>query len=56
MYRIGVDLGGTNIATGVLNENNEIVKFLTNISFEDLVNPYIVLLSDVNLNDSLVIG
>ncbi len=25
MYRIGVDLGGTNIATGVLNENNEIV-------------------------------
>ena len=25
MYRIGVDLGGTNIATGVLNENNEII-------------------------------
>ena len=25
MYRIGVDLGGTNIATGVLNEKNEIV-------------------------------
>ena len=25
MYRIGVDLGGTNIATGVVNEKNEIV-------------------------------
>lgn len=25
MYRIGVDLGGTNIATGVVNENNEII-------------------------------
>ncbi len=25
MYRIGVDLGGTNIATGVINEKNEIV-------------------------------
>ena len=23
MYRIGVDLGGTNIATGVVNEKNE---------------------------------
>lgn len=25
MYRIGVDLGGTNIATGVINEKNEII-------------------------------
>ena len=25
MYRIGVDLGGTNIATGVVNEKNEII-------------------------------
>ena len=25
MYRIGVDLGGTNIATGVLDENNQII-------------------------------
>ena len=25
MYRIGVDLGGTNIATGILDENNKII-------------------------------
>ena len=25
MYRVGVDLGGTNIATGVINEKNEII-------------------------------
>ena len=25
MYRIGVDLGGTNIAVGVINENYEII-------------------------------
>ncbi len=25
MYRIGIDLGGTNIAVGVVNENYEIV-------------------------------
>lgn len=25
MYRIGVDLGGTNIATGILDENNQII-------------------------------
>ena len=25
MYRIGVDLGGTNIAVGVLDENRKIV-------------------------------
>ena len=25
MYRIGVDLGGTNIASGVVNEQNEII-------------------------------
>ena len=25
MYRIGVDLGGTNIAVGLVNEENEIV-------------------------------
>lgn len=28
-YRIGVDLGGTNMAAGVLNDSNEIVKFTT---------------------------
>lgn len=26
MYRIGVDLGGTNIAVGIVNENSELVK------------------------------
>lgn len=26
MYNIGVDLGGTNIAVGIVNENNEIVR------------------------------
>ena len=26
MYRIGVDLGGTNIAVGLVNENAELVK------------------------------
>lgn len=34
MYRIGIDLGGTNIATGVINENYEIVgrgKLKTNV-------------------------
>ena len=25
MYRIGVDLGGTNIATGVIDENYKII-------------------------------
>ncbi|MBR4013252.1 MAG: ROK family protein [Clostridia bacterium] len=29
MYRIGVDLGGTNIAVGVVNENLELVKKLS---------------------------
>ena len=29
MYRIGVDLGGTNIAVGLVNENAEIVKKLS---------------------------
>ena len=26
MYRIGVDLGGTNIAVGVVDENMKIIK------------------------------
>ena len=26
MYRIGIDLGGTNIAAGLVNENYEILK------------------------------
>ena len=26
MYRIGIDLGGTNIAAGIVNEKGEIVK------------------------------
>ena len=26
MYKIGVDLGGTNIAVGVINENYEIIE------------------------------
>ena len=25
MYRIGIDLGGTNIAVGLVNENHEII-------------------------------
>ena len=29
MYRIGVDLGGTNIAVGLVNENHEIIKKAT---------------------------
>ena len=29
MYRIGVDLGGTNIAVGLVNENAQIVKKLS---------------------------
>ena len=67
LYIDGTEVGSTvvvlngpdginKIVACVVNENNEIVKFLTKLSFEDLVNPYIVLLSDVNLNDSLVIG
>ena len=27
MYRIGIDLGGTNIAAGIVNENFEIIRF-----------------------------
>ena len=26
MYRIGIDLGGTNIAVGIVNENHEIIR------------------------------
>lgn len=46
MYKIGVDLGGTNIVAGVINENNEIIgkgKMKTNAPrpakeiFEDIV-------------------
>ncbi len=48
--------GINKIVACVVNENNEIVKFLTELSFEDLVNPYIVLLSDVELNGPVVIG
>ena len=33
MYRIGVDLGGTNIAVGLVNENYEIVKKATTPTF-----------------------
>ncbi len=29
MYRIGVDLGGTNIAVGIVNENSELLKKLS---------------------------
>ena len=29
MYRIGIDLGGTNIAAGLVNEKGEIVKKLS---------------------------
>ena len=29
MYRLGVDLGGTNIAVGLVNENLELVKKLS---------------------------
>lgn len=67
LYIDGTEVGSTvvvlngpdginKIVACVVNENNEIVKFLTKLSFEDLVDPYIVLLSDVDLNDSLVIG
>ena len=33
MYRIGVDLGGTNIATGVVNEKNEIIGICDRMKF-----------------------
>ncbi len=33
MFRIGVDLGGTNIAVGLVNENHEIVKKATTPTF-----------------------
>ncbi len=33
MFRIGVDLGGTNIAVGLVNENHEIIKKATTPTF-----------------------
>ena len=29
MYRVGIDLGGTNIAVGVVNDSYEIVSYIT---------------------------
>ena len=29
MYRVGIDLGGTNIAVGVVNEDYEIISYTT---------------------------
>ena len=29
MYRVGIDLGGTNIAVGVVNEDYKIISYTT---------------------------